>query len=80
MSGEAEEPEKIICRHQERLAHFHANDANLGGPGFGKSDFEPIFEALLAIGYDGWVSVEPFDYSPGPSGWRPKVSGICKIA
>jgi sugar phosphate isomerase/epimerase len=31
----------------------------------GETDFVPIFEALLRSGYEGYVSVEVFDYSPG---------------
>lgn len=46
--------------------HVHANDSNLRAPGFGEVDFRPIFSTLAEVGYDGYVSVEPFDYSPDP--------------
>jgi sugar phosphate isomerase/epimerase len=64
MSSEAEPIPELIRRHAPRTAHFHANDANRRGPGFGESDFVPIFRALKETGYSGWVSVEVFDYSP----------------
>jgi sugar phosphate isomerase/epimerase len=56
----------LIRRHADVLAHFHANDPNLRGPGFGQTNFVPIFEALDDSGYRGWVSVEVFDYKPDP--------------
>lgn len=64
-TDEATAPE-LIRRHSARMGHFHANDPNLRGPGFGNTDFVPIFKALLDVTYTGWVSVEVFDYSPDP--------------
>jgi len=57
-------PDLIRQFHKECI-HFHANDGNLQGPGFGKLDFVPIFKALKEVNYGGWVSVEVFDYTPG---------------
>jgi sugar phosphate isomerase/epimerase len=48
------------------LRHVHANDANRLGPGMGDTDLRPLAKALREIGYDGYVSVEVFDFSPGP--------------
>jgi sugar phosphate isomerase/epimerase len=56
---------EIIRGSARHLEHFHANDVNLQGPGFGDIDFVPIFQSLNEIGYPGWVSVEVFDYAPG---------------
>jgi sugar phosphate isomerase/epimerase len=65
MSSEAVPIPELIRRYASMLAHFHANDPNLQGPGFGELDFVPILAALGEIDYQGWVSVEVFDYSPG---------------
>ena len=66
MASEAEPIPEIILASARHLEHFHANDPNLQGPGFGAVDFTPIFTALDEIRYSGWVSVEVFDYAPGP--------------
>jgi sugar phosphate isomerase/epimerase len=66
MSSEEEPIPDLIRGHGRMLVHFHANDPNSMGPGFGELDFEPILEALGEIDYRGWVSVEVFDYTPGP--------------
>ncbi len=66
MATEAQPAPELIRRHAARTGHFHANDPNRRGPGFGNTDFVPIFKALKQSGYNGWVSVEVFDYTPDP--------------
>jgi len=66
MTAEPQSAAETIRKYPAHLKHFHANDPNLRGPGFGDTDFVPIFAALKAIDYSGYVSVEVFDYSPDP--------------
>jgi sugar phosphate isomerase/epimerase len=66
MSSESDPVPDLIRRYAARAGHFHANDPNRRGPGFGQTDFVPIFQALTETAYPGWVSVEVFDYSPDP--------------
>ncbi len=56
----------IIRQSWPHFAHFHANDSNLKGPGFGEIDFRPIAGALKQTGYAGFVSVEVFRFEEGP--------------
>lgn len=65
LGAEADPLPVLIDRFKEHTGHFHVNDTNLLGPGMGETDYVPIFAALLESGYDGWVSVEVFDYAPG---------------
>jgi sugar phosphate isomerase/epimerase len=56
----------LIREYAPLIAHVHANDRNLRGPGFGDTDFLPVIRTLQDVGYSGYVSVEVFDYSPDP--------------
>ncbi len=65
MASEKTPIPEIIHKYRKLFVHFHANDPNRQGPGFGKLDFVPIMKALTEIDYRGWVSVEPGDFTPG---------------
>jgi len=66
MCAEAKPIPQIIRESWPHFAHFHANDRNLKGPGFGDVDFKPIAAALREVGYEGFVSVEVFNFQEGP--------------
>ena len=65
VGAESETVMSLIYQYRDICGHFHVNDTNLLGPGMGETDFTPILKALHDTGYDGWVSVEVFDYAPG---------------
>ena len=54
----------VIRKYGARASYFHANQPDGRGPGMGDYDFRPVFKALDEVDYSGWVSVEPFDYTP----------------
>jgi sugar phosphate isomerase/epimerase len=65
MCSESKPIPQIIHDSWPHFAHFHANDRNLKGPGFGDVDFKPIAAALKEVGYQGFVSVEVFNFDEG---------------
>jgi sugar phosphate isomerase/epimerase len=65
MCSEAKPIPQIIRESWPCFAHFHANDRNLKGPGFGDVDYKPIAGALNEVGYEGFVSVEVFNFEEG---------------
>jgi sugar phosphate isomerase/epimerase len=66
MCSEAKPIPQIIREAWPDFGYFHANDRNLKGPGFGDVDYTPIAAALHEVGYDGYVSVEVFNFDEGP--------------
>jgi sugar phosphate isomerase/epimerase len=66
MCSESKPIPQIIRESWPNFAHFHANDRNLKGPGFGDVDFKPIAATLKEVGYQGYVSVEVFKFDEGP--------------
>jgi len=66
MSHEESDLPEAIRATKGWLRHFHANDPNQRGPGWGEVDYRPVLRALLDIGYEGYVSVEVFDFTVDP--------------
>jgi sugar phosphate isomerase/epimerase len=48
------------------LKHVHVNDPNDRGPGFGDLQFTPLLKILHKADYQGYISVEVFDFAPDP--------------
>jgi len=58
------------------LGHFHASENDRGVPGSGQVRWEACFDALRAIDYRGWVTIESFamgivDLCAAACIWRP---------
>lgn len=64
--SETEDLIGLLDEHYPCISHVHLNDSNLRAPGYGTTDFAPLLQTLHAKGYEGWCSVEPFDYFPDP--------------
>ena len=61
------EPHAILVdRHFDLIRHVHINEMDGRHPGAGNYDFKPVFDVLGRRGYRHWVSLEVFDFAPGP--------------
>jgi sugar phosphate isomerase/epimerase len=63
---EAEPHAALVERHFDAIRHVHVNELDGRYCGAGDYDFTPLLEVLQRRAYAGWISVEVFDFSPGP--------------
>src|SRR5690606_7218555 len=50
------------------VRHIHFNDRNRRSPGQGEDRFTAVLQVLRRQNYDGYISMEPFDYHPDGRG------------
>ena len=55
---------ELIRRYHPYIRHVHVNEMDGRYPGSGGYDFKPVLAALGECSYQGWVSVEVFDFRP----------------
>ena len=65
-ADETEPHEQLIERYGPQIRHVHVNEMDGGCPGAGDYDFVPMFRALDRINYQGWISLEVFDFETSP--------------
>ena len=53
-------------RYFDFIRHVHVNELDGRHCGTGGYDFAPVLEVLAHRGYRGWISLEAFDFTPGP--------------
>jgi sugar phosphate isomerase/epimerase len=63
---EREPLDAIVRRHFGVIRHVHVNEMDGRYPGTGTLDFAPVFRMLAKLDYRHWVSLEVFDFKPGP--------------
>ena len=62
---EKEPHASLVDRHFDLIRHVHVNELDGRHCGTGSYDFKPVLEVLRRRNYQGWVSLEAFDFTPG---------------
>ena len=65
--NETEPHAVLVDRYFDLVRHVHINEMDGRHPGTGSYDFKPVFDVLKRRGYRHWVSLEVFDFTPGPA-------------
>jgi D-psicose/D-tagatose/L-ribulose 3-epimerase len=63
---EKEPSEALVKRYFPHIRHIHVNEMDGRYPGTGSLNFLPVFQTLVDLKYSRWVSLEVFDFKPGP--------------
>jgi D-psicose/D-tagatose/L-ribulose 3-epimerase len=63
---EQEPFEVLVKRYYPHIRHIHVNEMDGRYPGTGRMDYLPVFQTLVDLKYSRWVSLEVFDFKPGP--------------
>jgi len=82
---EEKDPARAIRAADGRIAHVHISENDRGVPGTGSVAWAPTFDALDAVGYDGWLTVEAFgNFLPNLAAatriWRPLFDSEDQLA
>jgi len=56
----------LVQRYFSLIRHIHVNETDGGHCGTGNYDFTPLLRTLRRLNYQGWISLEAFDFAPGP--------------
>ncbi len=62
---ESEPHAVLVDRYFDSIRHVHVNEIDGRHPGQADYDFKPVLQALKNRRYQGWVSLEAFDFSFG---------------
>jgi D-psicose/D-tagatose/L-ribulose 3-epimerase len=63
--NEVEPHAVLVERHFDLIRHVHVNEMDGKHCGKGNYDFKPVLGVLRRLNYQGWVSLEAFDFSFG---------------
>ena len=63
-AGETLPAPALIAKYISVIRHVHLNEMDGRRPGTGSYDFRSLFRMLERHNYDGWLSLEVFDFSP----------------
>lgn len=70
---EEKDPAAAIAACGDRLRHVHISENDRSTPGRGQVRWRESFDALVAAGYDGWLTIEAF------GGALPSIAAATKI-
>jgi sugar phosphate isomerase/epimerase len=63
-AAEKQPLDQLIRQHFKWIRHVHLNEMDGRRPGAGAFPFPMVFRTLRELGYQGWLSVEVFDFQP----------------